>query len=279
MQRTKTVALLSVMLLTLIGSLVYGQAATPGAEQTVSRSASNQAPKGDTWEFMLAPYLWATQITSKVTVNGRSADMTTYFSDIVDHLNGGFLGHFEATKGGKFGFFLDTIYLKIRGDGDLPSLNSGPSSPPFHDVTLTTETWIVEGGGFYRLGTWSLAGKPITVDALGGLRYWYMEVNLDTTTPVNPSGHDYWVDPFIGARAQVDLTKKLWFNLRGDVGGFGVGSDFSWNGLVGFGYRFTPAITGMLGYRAMYVDYKKSTSAVRYEETFYGPIGGISYVF
>jgi hypothetical protein len=279
MQRTKTLALLFVVPLTLIGSLAYGQAAPPGAEQTVSRSASNQAPKNDTWEFMVAPYLWATQIHSKVTVGGRSADETTYFSDIVDHLNGGFLGHFEATKGGKFGFFLDTIYLKIRGDGDLPGRNSGPPSPPFHDVTLTTETWIVEGGGFYRLGTWSLAGKPITVDALSGLRYWYMAVNLDTTTPVNPSRHDYWVDPFIGARAQVDLTKKLWFNVRGDVGGFGVGSDFSWNGVAFFGYRFTPAITGMLGYRAMYVDYKKSTSAVKYEETFYGPIGGVSYVF
>ena len=77
----------------------------------------------------------------------------------------------------------------------------------------------------------------------------------------------------------MDLTPKFWFNIRGDAGGLGVGSIFSRNGLAGFGYRFTPAITGMLGYCAMYVDYKKSTSAVRYEDTFYGPIGGISYTF
>lgn len=280
MQRVRMVFVVSVALLMLVAPLAYGQTTPPGAGQTASPAPGKPASGDEKWEFMIAPYLWATQINSKVTVKGRSADETTYFSDIVDHLNGGFLGHFEATKGSKWGFFLDTIYLKVRGDGDLPAgRNGGTPSPPFHDVTLTTETWIVEGGAFYRLGTYSLAGKPVTVDALGGLRYWYIAVNLDTTTPVNPSGNDYWVDPFIGARAQVDLTKKFWFNLRGDVGGFGVGSDFSWNGLAFFGYRFTPALTGMLGYRAMYVDYKKSTSAVRYEETFYGPIGGISYVF
>jgi len=55
---------------------------------------------------MVAPYIWAVQINSKVTVNDRSADTTTYFSDIVNHLNAGFLSHFEAAKGGEWGFFL-----------------------------------------------------------------------------------------------------------------------------------------------------------------------------
>jgi hypothetical protein len=279
MQRTRMVLAVSVVLLALVAPLAYGQTTAPVASQPVT-PASTPPPKEDKWEFTIAPYLWATQINSKVTVKGRSAEMTTYFSDIVDNLNVGFLGHFEAAKGGKWGFFLDVIYLNLHGDGDIVTVrNTGQPAPPTRNLTLTLQAAIVEGGGFYRLGTWSLAGKPVTVDALGGLRYWYMAGNLDTTSPLNASGNDYWVDPFIGARGQVDLTKKLWFNLRGDVGGFGVGSHFSWNGLAGFGYRFTPALTGILGYRAMYVNYKRSTSAVRYEETFYGPIGGLSYSF
>ena len=70
----------------------------------------------DKWEFMIAPYIWAVQINSKVTMKGYSADTTTYFSRIVNNLNAGFLGHFEAAKDGRFGFFLDLIYLKLRGD-------------------------------------------------------------------------------------------------------------------------------------------------------------------
>ncbi len=283
MQRTMTVVFFSVVLLTLVGASAYGQVSGHAPAQTVSQDTSSQATSKDTWEFLVAPYFWAVQIHSNVTVKGYTAHETTTFSDIWNHLNAGALAHFEATKGGKWGFFFDTIYLKLHGDTDVPTLrNTGLAPPGARDVTLTTETWIVEGGGFYRLGRWPMEGKPgqaVTVDAIGGLRYWYMDMNLDTSSPVNPSDHDQWVDPFIGARAQVDLTKQLWFFLRGDVGGFGVGSDFSWNGMALFGYQFTPKLTGMLGYRAMYVNYKKSSGSARYEETFYGPIAGVSYVF
>lgn len=289
MKRTGIMLVLSVVLLTLVVSSAHGQTTAPAAGQPAtpstpaSDSTSKPASSGDKWEFTIAPYLWAVQINSKVTVKGYSADTTTYFSDIVNNLNAGFLGHFEAAKGGRFGFFLDTIYLQLRGDGDfIRTRGPGLIQPPTRDLTLTTDAWIVEGGAFYRLVNCPIAGKPgqaITVDALGGIRYWYIGVNLDTTSVINPSGNDSWVDPFIGARAQIDLTRKLWFNLRGDVGGFGVGSSFSWNTLGFFGYRFTPAITGMLGYRAMYIDYKKSSARARYEETFYGPIAGVSYTF
>jgi len=281
-QRTRMMLTVSVMLLTLVASLAHGQT-PPATGQPAGPSVSKPASSDDKWEFAVAPYIWATQINSKVTVKGYSADQTTYFSDIVNNLNAGFLGHAEATKGGKFGFFMDVIYLKVKGDGDFVNVRrAGLTPPPTRDLTLTTESVIAEGGGFYRLLNKPIEGKPgqaITVDALGGLRYWYMSADLDTTSPIHPSGNDSWVDPFIGARAQVDLTSKLWFNVRGDAGGFGVGSQFSWNTLAGFGYRFTPASTGMLGDRAMYIDYKKSTSAVRYEETFYGPIAGVSYTW
>ncbi len=281
-KRGATVLVSSIVLLLFVVSSGYGQTTSSSASQPLT--ASNAAPpKEDKWEFMIAPYIWAVQINSKVTVKGFSAEQTTYFSDIVNNLNAAFLGHAEATKGGKWGFFTDVIYLKVKGDGDFQGVRRpGLTPPPTRDLTLTTEAVIVEGGAFYRLLNCPIAGKPgqaITVDVLGGARYWYVSADLDTTSPVHPSDNDSWVDPFIGARAQFDLTKKLWFNVRGDIGGFSVGSQFSWNGLAGFGYRFTPAITGMLGYRAMYIDYRKSSASAKYEETFYGPIAGVSYTW
>jgi len=57
------------------------------------------------------------------------------------------------------GFFLDAIYLQLRGDGDIVLRNTALPVPN-RDVTLTTQSWIVEGGGFYRLGIWPMTGKP-----------------------------------------------------------------------------------------------------------------------
>jgi|SRR5215218_1595907 hypothetical protein len=48
-------------------------------------------------------------------------------------------------------------------------------------------------------------------------------------------------------------------SLRGDGGGFGVGSDFCWQAIAAYGWDFARynniTFLGVLGYRALYVDY------------------------
>jgi hypothetical protein len=52
---------------------------------------------------------------------------------------------------------------------------------------------------------------------------------------------------------------KGWFvNLRGDGGGFGVGSQFIWQVYIGVRKQFKGNYSLMLGYRYMDVDYKNS---------------------
>jgi opacity protein-like surface antigen len=83
----------------------------------------------------------------------------------------------------------------------------------------------------------------------------------------------------IGARVTVDITDRLNFRLKGDIGGFGVGSDFTWNVLAGLGYRFSGNITALLGYRYLYMDYKTGTSRARYDVTMQGPMAGVMFAF
>ena len=45
------------------------------------------------------------------------------------------------------------------------------------------------------------------------------------------SGSVDWADPFIGARLQHQLAPSQEITLRGDVGGFGAGSQFSWQAM------------------------------------------------
>jgi len=73
--------------------------------------------------------------------------------------------------------------------------------------------------------------------------------------------------------------------MSGDVGGFGAGSKFSWQaiGALDFDFLRTKSVTwsGMVGYKALYVDYAQGSGLTQYEYsmTMYGPIFGITARF
>jgi hypothetical protein len=62
---------------------------------------------------------------------------------------------------------------------------------------------------------------------------------------------DEWFDPYIGLRGRLDFKRGYYAQARADVGGFGVGSHLMWQGLAGFGRRFTPNIYAEFCYRAL----------------------------
>ena len=63
------------------------------------------------------------------------------------------------------------------------------------------------------------------------------------------------------ARLSADIKDKWLFQLRGDVGGFGIGSDFTWQAQAYFGYRFSKLFQLTAGYRILSIDYEKSTGS------------------
>jgi hypothetical protein len=73
--------------------------------------------------------------------------------------------------------------------------------------------------------------------------------------------------------------------LRGDVGGFGAGSEFSWNVLGAYSFQIGvyhgTTFSGMLGYRALSVDLEKGSGINRYEYAMvqHGPIIGLTLSF
>lgn len=258
-----------------LSPLAYGQTTAPGADKSVKASSDGK------WNFTIAPYMWAVSMDGKVTVGDYSTSSSMSFSDIMKNLQVGGLMHMEARKD-RLGFFVDPIYLKMREDKTLSAVSSGAAQPTTRDITATIETWLVEFGVIYQAGKWKLgekdAARSASLDIYGGGRYWYMHSSLDTSGPANPTSTVDFVDPMIGLSFNTDLTERVVLNLRGDIGGFGVSSDFSWSAAALFGYRFTRDITGFLGYRALYLDYKTSDSP-RFKVTMQGPITGIQFAF
>jgi len=67
------------------------------------------------------------------------------------------------------------------------------------------------------------------------------------------------------------------------IGGFGVGSEFTWNVLVGAGYKFSKRWTVLLQYRFLGVDYTDGTAGTldyfRLDTTMSGPLLGFMVTF
>ncbi|MBM6584083.1 hypothetical protein ILT44_28185 [Microvirga sp. BT689] len=86
----------------------------------------------------------------------------------------------------------------------------------------------------------------------------------------------------IGARVRYAVAPEHELFLRGDIGGFGVGSDFSWQAIGGYGFDFGAyngiIFSGVIGYRALSVDYAQGEGRRSYEFDMvqHGPILGVS---
>ena len=62
---------------------------------------------------------------------------------------------------------------------------------------------------------------------------------LENRLPTSKSGDQWWVDPIIGLRTQINFTRWLFLALQGDVGGFGAGSEIAWFASGSIGVNFT----------------------------------------
>jgi hypothetical protein len=79
---------------------------------------------------------------------------------------------------------------------------------------------------------------------------------LGNALPTSESGSEWWVDPIIGLRGQINLTRWLFLAIQGDVGGFGAGSQIAWQASGTVGINLTRNIFVETGYRYFYMDYK-----------------------
>ncbi len=260
-----------VMAFALIGTWAYAQE-TPSKEPAKSK-----------WEFEVIPYFWMAGVTGDVTVKGLTEHVSESFSDILHDLKFGAQGHLEA-RNDRWGLFFDATYLNLS-TSDRVDRPIGPVK-----VEVGLEEWLVELGGLYQLARWPLGKEggetALALDVLGGGRYWYLNTDLDVTGPVlghqfGGSGSKQWIDPFVGLRARLNLTKDLLLVLRGDVGGFDVGSRISWNGQVALGYYISRVVSVWLGYRALYVDYQSGSGLNKfaYDMTMHGPQIGVGFRF
>ena len=71
------------------------------------------------------------------------------------------------------------------------------------------------------------------------------------------------------ASVPYNFTPAIYAIGRGDIGGFGVGSDLMWQAEAALGFQLTRSIFAELGYRALSLDYEKD--GLTYDTITHGP--------
>lgn len=215
----------------------------------------------DQWTNDLVVYLWAVNMDSDLTVGRLQAPVEASFGDLWSVLKFAASAHYEGRKG-DWGLFLDGSYTNLGEDGVTVIEGPGGEVP-----TLLTADYRVK---FYR-GEVGAALSPfdfssMRVDFLGGIRYTSQNLSLafDTPLPIETVDRGFdesWIDPFFGMRWGIGFGKynRWMFLTRADVGGFGIGSDVTFNALANFGYRISQLIYVSLGFRYLYTDYENGT--------------------
>lgn len=230
-------------------------------------------------ELQITPYAWLASVEGDITVRGQESSVDASFGDILDDLDLAAMGHVEA-RYGRWGAFVDPAYMKLSADSSV--------GPVEADAEL--EILILEFGGLYRLASWGAGSERLAgLDLLLGSRYWKADLDVDVELPAQGLARDVqgdqgWVDPLVGLRLQLPLSRRFLFNLRGDVGGFGLSddmSDFSWQALGLLGFAASEHIMLMAGYRALGVDYDTGSGRDRFalDTTIHGPLLGLGIWF
>lgn len=262
------------------------------------------------WSFALTTYSWVAGLSGDAVVKGRAVEIDASATEILDHLDWdgipAWMSYAEARRG-PLSLFNDIVYSKLTGSTDfVRSVRRGAVAARLGaDISADFTQATVEFGGAYEVRQWrsaasSGANGSLALDVLAGGRYWYQKLNLSAdlsgTADVNGltisgdralarSGSVDWVDPFVGARLRYQRAIGEEVVLRGDIGGFGAGSDFSWQLIGTYNWQlctvFGMNLVGYVGYRALAVDYSEGAGRNEYsiDAVQHGPVIGVTTRF
>jgi len=215
----------------------------------------------DSWQFEVAPYLFASGLNGTVGMRGVEADVDMSFGDIWDRLDKAFMLYASAQKG-DWVFMFDGMYVDLTDE--KASSWQGPlgnSNTAQLNVDLTEQVYSFSAGR----RVWQ-QGSRGRLDLLGVARYTDLQSNLKlaltTGSDLLPSGsrsvndeYDWW-DGAVGLRFIAPLAQKWDFVGYADVGAGG--SDLTYQLLAGVSWQFNRTLSAKAGYRYFYQDYEEA---------------------
>ena len=223
-----------------------------GTGSSAPQSASSGS--SDTWQFTVAPYLFLAGMNGDVDIGGLSTDVDASVGALLERLEFAIASRFEVRKGPWAGLF-DVNFMAL---GDQTSLPLGGQ------VDVDIDMLIFESALSYQMGS-----GPTRTEVFGGIRYVRQNMKAVTVGGVAPGlRRDFvpnWVDPIIGVRLTHQISPRAAFLARGDIGGFGAGSEFTWNIEAGAEFSLTRRLGLQVFFKTLGIDYQEGAGSSFYK--------------
>lgn len=219
-------------------------------------------PEPSLWTFDAQMNLFMAGMSGKVAARGIPAEVDAGFGDLFKHLEAGVAGRFTLGYG-KWSLSTEFSYLKL-------GVERGTT---FADV----QQWLIEPTLGYKVHQ--------NVQLFAGARYNSVDTDVTLFGPLgfmrSPGGTQTWWDPIIGAQLSFPINEKLSVDGRFDVGGFGAGSDVTWQAFPYLNWRINKRVSAQIGYRWLGTDYTTGTglNRFRYDVVVQGPQIGLTMHF
>jgi len=208
------------------------------------------AETSEQWLFSITPVLWNASVKAQLNDNGGGGSQPinpdyNFFS--LDNLNN-YLSLQAEAKHGRFSLLFDSLRARYQDE----------RAGKFTNLNVSTELGFIELAAVYQLS------NKYKLDLIGGVRRTFLDVTIDLVPgsigiipSVNKQSPSSWTDPIIGLRYNYSISKNWQLWLRGDVGGFGVGTQRSINAIANVQYIINKYISFAVGYRYLGIDFKE----------------------
>jgi hypothetical protein len=223
------------------------------------------------WSFSFTPYFWATWMDATLTTpSGIQLETATDLSELIDSLNFALQGAGEV-RYDRFSFVLDLTYANLTSRQDTPQ------GVLFSEAVIDTTEWIVNGVAGYRF----YRDRVGYIDAMAGVRLFIVDNDIELKPGVLPKqefdSKSTTVSPILGMRGHIDIADGFGVSGYFDVGGFGLGANFTWQALATIDYEMWDNAYLRAGYRHLGISYDDNGSSTTMNMS--GPIVGVTFRF
>jgi hypothetical protein len=234
-------------------------------------AAHAQSASAGQWHYQVTPYIMFPNMKGDIGVGTLpEVEVDESPDDIFSNLQAGAMLFLEANNG-RWALSSDVLWMKLGAD--IPSgllIDSG-------DAEVEQLGW--ELAALYRLSPWFEAGVGLQYNDISA------DIEIDLNTPGGGSLEgdlsESWIDPVVIGRATFPLAEKWYLQVRGNVGGFGVGSDLAWQVQADLGWRISQLMALTFGYRWIDVDFENGSGDDRfkYDVATFGPVLKFAFNF